>query len=199
MFFVLRKPGGRNAFLGVVMVWRIVVCCLLLTGQVWAAGEVDYRIGIGDEVEVQVWQEPDLSRVQRVRLDGRISLPLVGDVVAVGKTPMELDLRLEKEFARMVTEPAVSVLLVESRSRRYYVVGRVNQPGEFPLEYPLTILQAIARSGGFQEWAKRDQIRIVRQQEGQEVMLAFDYEAMVKGNPAKQNIMVVPGDTIIIP
>jgi len=181
------------------MVSRIVVCCLLLAGQGWAAGEVDYRIGIGDEVEVQVWQEPDLSRVQRVRLDGRISLPLVGDVMAVGKTPMELDALLEKEFARMVTEPAVSVLLVESRSRRYYVVGRVSQPGEFAMEYPLTILQAIARSGGFQEWAKQDQIRIVRQQEGQEVMLTFDYEGLVKGNLAKQNILVVPGDTIIVP
>jgi polysaccharide export outer membrane protein len=161
--------------------------------------EKDYLIGVGDVLEVQVWKEPDLSRTVRVRLDGKISLPLAGDVQAAGKTTSELDQFLEKKISDLVTEPAVSVMLVENRSRRYYVVGQVGQPGEFPIEFPLTILQAIARSGGFQEWAKREEIRVVRRSGGKEEFLSFDYDAFVKGKNLQQNVLIAPGDTIIVP
>ena len=161
--------------------------------------EKDYLIGVGDVLEVQVWKEPDLSRTVTVRLDGKISLPLAGDVQAAGKTTSELDQFLEKKISDLVTEPAVSVMLVENRSRRYYVVGQVGQPGEFPIEFPLTILQAIARSGGFQEWAKREEIRVVRRSGGKEEFLSFDYDAFVKGKNLQQNVLIAPGDTIIVP
>ncbi|MCJ7603712.1 MAG: polysaccharide export protein [Desulfobulbaceae bacterium] len=161
--------------------------------------EKDYLIGVGDVLEVQVWQEPDLSRTVKVRLDGKISLPLAGDVQAAGKTTSELDQFLEKKISDLVTEPAVSVMLVENRSQRYYVVGQVGQPGEFPIEFPLTILQAIARSGGFQEWAKREEIRVVRRSGGKEEFLSFDYDVFVKGKNLQQNVLIAPGDTIIVP
>ena len=161
--------------------------------------ESDYRIGIGDIVEIQVWHEPDLSRTLTVRLDGRISLPLVGDIDTAGKTTSELDAYLERKFAEVVTEPAVSVILMESRSRRYYVVGQVLRPGEFPIESPITILQAIARSGGFQEWAKRDRIKVVRRDGGKERLLEFDYDAFVNGKSLEQNLVIILGDTIIVP
>ena len=183
--------------LGVVMIvsaWNTIVCA----GPVERA-EVDYQIGIGDVVEVQVWHEPDLSRTLTVRLDGRISLPLLGDIDTAGKTTSELDEYLEKKFAEVVTEPAVSVILLESRSRRYYVVGQVAQPGEFRIDYPVTILQAIARSGGFQEWAKRDRIKVVRREGGKEKLLEFDYDAFVNGKKLEQNLVITPGDTIIVP
>ena len=187
------------------LVWLIFVLFLVIG---WASFgfaqsqemiEADYRIGIGDIVEIQVWQEPDLSRTLTVRLDGRISLPLVGDIDTAGKTTSELDAYLEKKFAEVVTEPAVSVILIESRSRRYYVVGQVMQPGEFPIERPITILQAIARSGGFQEWAKRDRIKVVRRGDGREKLLGFDYDAFVNGKSLEQNLFIAPGDTIIVP
>lgn len=161
--------------------------------------KADYLIGIGDIIEIQVWHEPDLSRTLTVRLDGRISLPLVGDVDVAGKSTSEIDAYLEKKLAELVTEPAVSVILIESRSQRYYVVGQVAQPGEFPIDSPLTLLQVIARSGGFQEWAKRDQIKVFRREAGKEKMLEFDYDDFVKGRDLKQNILIAPGDTVIVP
>lgn len=161
--------------------------------------EKDYLIGVGDVLEVQVWKEPDLSRTVTVRLDGKISLPLAGDMQAAGKTTSDLDQFLEKKISDLVTEPAVSVMLVENRSRRYYVVGQVGQPGEFPIEFPLTILQAIARSGGFQEWAKREEIKVVRRTGGKEEFLSFDYDAFIKGKNLQQNVLIAPGDTVIVP
>lgn len=159
----------------------------------------DYIIGLGDIIEVQVWQEPDLSRTSKVRLDGKISLPLIGDVMAAKTTTSALDELLEKKFSEVITEPAVSVILVESRSRRYYVIGQVSQPGEFAIDYPVTILQAIARSGGFQEWAKKDEIKVVRREGDQEKFFRFDYDSFVKGNNLDQNIVIAPGDTVIVP
>lgn len=171
---------------------------VLLAGQP-AETEKDYLIGVGDVLEIQVWHEPDLSRTLTVRLDGKISLPLAGDVEAVGKSTSDLDQLLEKHFADLVTEPAVSVILLESRSRRYYVIGQIGQPGEFPIDSPLTILQAIARCGGFQEWAKREEIKIIRRINGRDEFLSFNYDTFVSGKNLKQNILIAPGDTIIIP
>ena len=187
-----------------IIAWFSWIILLSVWNNVALAGslldkESDYKIGIGDVIEIQVWHEPDLSRTLAVRLDGRVSLPLVGDVDTAGKTTSELDEYLERKFSEVVTEPAVSVILIESRSRRYYVVGQVMQPGEFPIDHPITLLQAIARSGGFQEWAKRDDIKVVRRDGGKEKLLEFDYDAFVNGKSLNQNLVIAPGDTIIVP
>ncbi len=184
-----------------VGLWAFLVASLpgiLLAGQSAETGK-DYLVGVGDVLEIQVWREPDLSRTVTVRLDGKISLPLAGDVEAVGKTTSDLDQFLEKHFAELVTEPSVSVILLESRSRRYYVIGQIGQPGEFPIDSPLTILQAIARSGGFLEWAKREEIKLIRRINGRDELLSFNYETFVSGKNLKQNILIAPGDTIIVP
>lgn len=159
-----------------------------------------YIIGTGDILEVQVWKEPDLSRVPvPVRIDGQISLPLLGDVEAAGKSINELTQLLQKKYSAVVTEPAVSVMLVENRSWRYYIVGQIKEPGEFNIDYPITILQSIARSGGFLEWAKKSDIKVIRRTSNNDEILQFDYEALVKGNNLRQNILIAPGDTIIVP
>ena len=163
-----------------------------------ATGE--YKIGLGDIIEVQVWKEPDLSRSPvPVRIDGRISLPLLGDIAVAGKSINELAENLEKKFSSVINEPSVSIMLIESRSLRYYLVGQISQPGEFTLDHPITILQAIARGGGFLEWAKKSDILVVRRKSGKEQMLSFNYDALVKGKNLKQNILIAPGDTIIVP
>lgn len=160
----------------------------------------EYTIGLGDVIEVQVWKEPDLSRTPvPVRIDGRISLPLLGDVDAVGKSIGELTHTLEKKYGNVINDPAVSIMLLENKSWRYYVVGQIVHPGEFSLDYPITLLQALARSGGFLEWAKKSDIRVIRRKSGREELLMFDYEAIVRGKNLDQNILIKPGDTIVIP
>ena len=182
----------------------IFVLCLLFWNPVWAAksflqpGET-YLVGLGDILEVQVWNEPELSRTMSVRLDGVISLPLIGDVVVVGKSIPDLTKLLEKKFADLVAEPTVTVILVESRSRRYYLIGQVGQPGEYSLDYPISVLQAIARAGGFTEWAKKDEVVVFRRHGDKEQMLEFDYDSFVKGRNLKQNVVVEGGDTIVVP
>lgn len=159
----------------------------------------EYVIGLGDELQVLVWKEPELAQSMSVRIDGRISLPLIGDVQAAGKTIRDLKKILEEKYGAMIAEPAVSVMLVQSKSWRYYIIGQIKEPGEFPIDFPITVLQAIARSGGFLEWAKTDQISIIRQEGGNESIIPFNYEALVKGRNLQQNALVKPGDTIIIP
>lgn len=159
----------------------------------------EYRLGLGDRVEVQVWKEPELSKVQAVRIDGRISLPLIGDVETVGKSVPELKTELEKRFAAVVSEPAVSVLLAESKSWRYYILGQIRTPGEFAIDYPMTLLQALARSGGFLEWAKTDSILLLRREGERERIIHFDYPALLQGDKLAQNIVIAAGDTIIVP
>jgi polysaccharide biosynthesis/export protein len=135
-----------------------------------------------------------------VRTDGRISLPLVGDIEVADRSISTLTSFLSQEFSKVITSPAVSVTLVENRSKRYYLVGQIQHPGEFPIDHPISVLQAIARGGGFLEWAKRDRIAIVRRVGGQEKRITFDYDAFVRGRSAEQsNVMISPGDTIIVP
>jgi polysaccharide export outer membrane protein len=164
------------------------------------SGSAEYIVGLGDILEIQVWKEPDLSRNPApVRIDGRISLPLLGDVMAAGKSISELTNELEKKYREVVNEPSVSVMLLQNRSWRYYIIGQIAQPGEFTIDYPINILQAIARSGGFNEWAKTSKVAILRKKGAQEIMLNFDYEALVKGTNINQNVLIAPGDTIIVP
>ena len=194
-------------FFLILISWVVIPANQLLAGQpaetqyaVTSPSNFDYIIGLGDILEIQVWKEPDLSRVPvPVRIDGRISLPLLGDVDAAGKSIKELTMFMEKKYSEVVTEPAVSVMLIESRSWRYYIVGEIASPGEYNLDYPLTVLQVIARSGGFREWAKKSKISIIRRESGKEVILPFDYDSLVKGQNLDQNIYITPGDTIIVP
>ena len=159
----------------------------------------EYVVGLGDQLQIMVWKEPELTRPMTVRIDGRVSLPLVGDVQAAGRTIRDLQKVLEEKYAAVIEEPAVSVMLTQSKSWRYYIIGQIKQPGEFSIDFPITVLQAIARSGGFLEWAKSDRIQIVRHEGDHETIANFNYEALVNGQNLKQNALVQPGDTIIIP
>lgn len=158
-----------------------------------------YRIDIGDVLEINVWKEEELSRQVFVRLDGRISLPLVGDVTAAGMTPMELSKAIAVKLSEIMEEPSVSVLLIASNSRVYYMVGNINKPGPYPINTPINLLQAIAKAGGLGEWAEKDEIIIVRRSSGKDEMLSFDYDKFIKGKDLAQNIMIQYGDTVIVP
>lgn len=158
-----------------------------------------YMIGPGDIVEILVWKEPDISRTVHVRPDGRISLPLVDDVRAAGHTTVQLKERITQALADYIENPAVYVMLQENRSKKVYVVGAVAAPGEYLLEKPTTVLQAIAMAGGFGEWAKKDDIVILRRGSEEQSRIEFDYDRVVSGKDVTQNITLNPDDVIIVP
>jgi polysaccharide export outer membrane protein len=161
--------------------------------------EKEYLIGIGDVLEISVWHEPDISKVVFVRLDGRISLPLVGDVFAQGLSPEALSQIISKNAGKFIADPSVTVTLKESKSRMYYVLGQITRPGEYSLNYPVSIVQAIARAGGFAEWAKKEKVIVVRKQDGKETIIHFNYDKFIDGKDLGMNLSLNPGDTLIVP
>jgi len=158
-----------------------------------------YLIRPGDVVKISVWKEPDLSMQATVRFDGKISMPLAGDVDASDRTPKQLAAELQRELSRFVEVPQVSVLVTEVNSARYFVIGRVTNQGAFPYTGPLTIVQALALAGGFEDFAKRDKIFVIREAAGKQTTLTVDYEKLVAERDLKYNIKVLPGDTIVVP
>jgi polysaccharide export outer membrane protein len=158
-----------------------------------------YLIGSGDVLAVDVWREETLSKEVTVRLDGKMSLPLVEDIQAAGLTCEELENLLEEKFEDFVDVPEVSVTLLKSGSGRIYLVGKVGGPGEYPLEKKMTVLQALSRAGGLGPWADTSDVRLVRTIDGVERQFRVDYEAIVSGKDLSQNIILEPGDTIVVP
>lgn len=159
--------------------------------------ESAYQIGREDVLDVAVWRDPDLSRTVPVRPDGMISLPLLGDVAAEGKTPHELAKSLGEALSPYVQDPRVSVIVREVNSTRVYVTGEVAQPGAYALRGRMSLVQLIALAGGFSDFADRDAIRIIRQGDGEVMQVRFS--DMVGNDASKQGLRLRPGDTIVVP
>jgi polysaccharide export outer membrane protein len=159
----------------------------------------EYRFGPDDLVEIHVWKEPDLSREVTVRPDGKISLPLVGDVHAAGFTAEELSAAITQELNGYYKEqPEVSAIVKQVNSSFIYVLGEVESQGKFELRNGTTLLQAIALAGGFNEFASRNKIIVRRKMAGgEEVTLGFRYKDIIAGR--EKNIELKPGDTIVVP
>ena len=155
-----------------------------------------YTIGPADILQITVWKEADLTRDVTVRLDGMITIPLVGDVRAAGRTPGQLADSLAQGLARFVEVPRVTVAVGQANSSRFYVVGQVGKSGEFPLSGRTTVLQGLALAGGFKEFAKPEGIVIVRQNQ---TVVPVNYKRIADGKDVAQNILLAPGDTIVVP
>ncbi len=153
-----------------------------------------YKIGPEDVLEVRVWREAELSGQVRVRPDGKITLPLVGDVQAAGQTPAELQKKAIEAFSQILNSPQVIVSVVSVQSKKYYVSGQVDRSGPFPLVTPTTILEAMSLCG-FREWAKKGSIVVMRGQ----YRLKFNYNQVIKGKHLEQNILLEDGDHIYVP
>jgi len=163
-----------------------------------AAKEAEYVIGPQDELDVSVWKEPDLSRKVPVRPDGKISLPLLNDVQAAGLTPTQLADSIKEMLRKYVTQPQVTVIVTAMNSQRVFVLGEVNRPGAIQLLSGMTIIQAIASSGSFTQFANEKKIYVLRNEGGKQNRYPFNYKAAVRGDTS-QNIILKPGDTIIVP
>lgn len=160
----------------------------------------DYRIGCGDTLEILVWKEPDLSKTVFVRLDGKITVPLLDDIPAAGKTPMELKDEIQTGFENFIEGPFVSVTLLEAGSQKFYMIGEINGTREYTLTKRLTGLQAFALGGGFTDWAKKTKIIVFRKHYGRQKdeILIINYKDIVKGK-IEDNIIIQPNDVIIVP
>ncbi len=182
-----------------------VALCALSAGSVHAvqptpAGQEPlYVIQPSDVLEVFVWKEPDLSRQVLVRPDGRISFPLVQDLMAAGLTPGELKTKIEELLKEYIETPNVTVIVTEIKHYRIYVTGKVNNPSSFVLEKPITVLQALSLAGGFAEFADEGDIRIVRAYGDQYNYLDFNYKDVIKGKNTNQNIVLRSGDVVVVP
>ena len=161
--------------------------------------DATYVIGPGDVLSVDVWKEEDLSKQVSVRLDGKISLPLVNDVQAAGLTATELRTQLTEKYKDFVDVPQVAVTVLESRSKRIYLLGKVTKPGEYPMQKNMTVVQAISLAGGLAEWADSSDVKLIRKIDGVEQTFLVDYDAIVSGEDLGQNVLLQPDDTIFVP
>jgi polysaccharide biosynthesis/export protein len=159
----------------------------------------DYVIGPDDVLQVVFWQEKDLSAEVVVRPDGRISLPLINEVTASGSTPAQLRTAIMQAASRFVTDPSLTIFVKTINSRKVFVMGMVTRPGPYPLNDSMTILQMLATAGGLAEYAKANEIVVMRTEQGQTKSFKFNYNDVRKGKNLQQNIALRPGDTIVVP
>jgi polysaccharide export outer membrane protein len=158
-----------------------------------------YVIGPEDVLDINVWKEPDVSRVVPVRPDGRISLPLINDVQAAGLSPQQLAGNVTEKLRKYFNEPQVTVIVTQINSQRVFVVGEVLRAGAFPLIPGMTVLQALSSAGGFTTFADVKKIHVMRLRDGKHLELPFNYRDVLKGDNPDQNIKLEPGDTVVVP
>ena len=160
----------------------------------------DYRLGVNDVIDVHVWKERELSRVIPVRPDGKISLPLAGELVAEGRTALELGESITQRLKTYVAAPEVTVMVQQINSQRYFVMGEVQGPGTYPLTVPTTVMQALSMAGGFREFADTGKITIIRRTEDNRTMrIKFSYKAWVKSKKVIEHVLLRNGDIIVVP
>ncbi len=159
-----------------------------------------YVIGTDDLLAINVWKEQEISRTVPVRSDGKISLPLVGELTAGGQTPLQLEQEITKRLQSYISEPEVTVIVQDSKSRKINILGMVVRPGSYLLTGATTVLDAIAMAGGFKDFAKQKAIYVLRQGDnGSEQRLPFNYKDVIKGKNTEQNIHLQPRDTVVVP
>jgi len=159
-----------------------------------------FVIGNDDVLAINVWKEPDLSRSIPVRSDGRISLPLVGEVQASGQTPLKLEVEIASKLKNYISEPEVTVMVQQINSQKFNVLGQVVHPGSFVIANSPTVLDAIALAGGFRDFAKQKSVYVLRQKpDGTQARLLFNYKEVIKGVKAEQNVKLQPRDTVVVP
>jgi polysaccharide biosynthesis/export protein len=160
----------------------------------------DYRLAPGDKLRVEVYKDAQLSQSLQIRPDGKVTLPLVGDIVAVDLTPIQLRDRIATSLKEYVTNPVVTVIVVEASPSMVYVMGEVTTPGSIPMRGSMTVLQALAMAGGFKEFANTKDIRILRRGGGilkTEETIPFNYNDAIKGKASP--VFLRPGDMVVVP
>lgn len=159
-----------------------------------------YVIGENDVLDIDVWKEKEISRAIPVRPDGKISLPLIGEIQASGMTPLQLQDDIAQRLKSFLANPAVTVIVSDPRSRHFNIMGQVAKPGTYPLSQSTTVLDAISAAGGFRDFAKETKIYVLRTMpDGKQERLPFNYKDAIKGKNPEKNVVLKPGDTVVVP
>jgi polysaccharide export outer membrane protein len=169
------------------------------SGAIPSPGDPNYVIGPQDVVDISVWKEPDLSRTVPVRPDGKISLPLLNDVQAAGLTPSQLGAQITASLTKYVTNPQVTVIVSQINSQRIYILGEVARAGGYTLLPDMNVLQALSNAGGLTAFANSKKIYVLRQDNGKQQKIPFNYKDVLSGKDPSQNVALKPGDTIVVP
>jgi polysaccharide export outer membrane protein len=167
----------------------------LPTGVTPPAG---YVIGLDDALAIRFWGDTQMSADVVVRPDGKVSVPLLNDVQAAGLTPEQLNQALEKAASKFIAEPDATVIVREIRSRKVFVLGQVAKQGPVSLNREMNVLQVLAEAGGLLEYANKEDIVIIRTENGQQRRMKFNFNDVVKGKNVQQNIQLLPGDTVLV-
>lgn len=189
---------------------RGALFALVLAGLVPVAGQAQeaadetfmppsYTVNPGDRLSVTVWKEEDLQRQVLVRPDGFFSFPLAGDIRAIGRTVEDIRGDLTEQLSRYIPDPVVTVATEEIPGNKFYVIGQVNRPGEFIASTQIDVLQALAIAGGTTPFASLGGIKVLRRSRGVLKALEFDYGDIEKGRRLNQNILLKPGDVVVVP
>jgi polysaccharide export outer membrane protein len=158
-----------------------------------------YALQPGDILEISVWKEPDMQREVLVRPDGGISFPLVGNINAKNRSVQDLNKSITKRLEKFIPDPVVTVSLKQMLGNRVYVVGKVLKPGEFALNRNVDVMQALSMAGGLNPFADGDEIKILRRVGGAQKSIPFSYSSVLGGKDLKQNIILKPGDVVVVP
>jgi polysaccharide export outer membrane protein len=165
-----------------------------------AAANEEFIIGVGDLLAVSVWKEAEISRTVPVRSDGRITLPLIGELEARGRTAKQVEAEVSTRLKEFVADPEVTVIVQEVHSQNFNILGQVQHPGAYPLTHPITVLDAVALGGGFRDFAKTKSMYVLRQKpDGTWTRLLFNYKEAIKGTSPAQNLRLETGDTLVVP
>ena len=191
----MKSIAGRT----LLIAW---ICISATTG--WAADKTeglsgnDYIIGAGDVLEISVWKNEDLTKLLTVLPDGKISFPLIGEVMAEGKTLAQFKKELERKISRYVPDPVLSVVIHQLNSNMIYVIGKVRNPGRFALNSDIRVLHGLALAGGLNPFAEQNKIRIFREEGGKTLIFHFRYDDVSTGKKLVQNIWLKRGDVIVV-
>ena len=158
-----------------------------------------YKIGSGDVLEIITWKEEDFTREVFVRMDGKITFPLLDDIHAAGRTTMQIKKEIETKLKEFIENPVVTINVKNPLSQKFYILGEVVNTGEYQLVKKLTILQAFALAGGFTEWASKNEIILLRNEDGIDKIIRVNYKNIIKGKNLSQNVNIKVNDTIIVP
>jgi polysaccharide biosynthesis/export protein len=181
---------------------RIVACALLIALASTGLAQEDggsYEVQSGDVLQISVWKEADLHEDVLVRPDGVISFPLAGDITAAGSTVNVIRKTIAERLEKFIPGAEVTVAIKATAGSRFYVIGKVARQGEFPLNGPVDVLQALSMAGGGTQFADLNGIRILRRAEGKQIVLQFRYKSVASGRKLSQNILLKSGDTIVVP
>jgi polysaccharide export outer membrane protein len=164
-----------------------------------ANAQDDYRLNPGDILKISVWNEEALQQEVLVLPNGTISFPLVGIVDVGNKTPLQVQYEVKEMLSRLIPDPEVNLTVIQVAGNNFFIIGKVNRPGRFPMNRPTDIVQAISLAGGFTPFASSDSIQILRRTGKRQQIIRFDYTKIADGEELETNILLKSGDTIVVP